>query len=535
MIEHDYDYDQEQDHDYDYPSYNISMTKEVLLDGNHLTLKDVEAVALGDARVSLAPGALTRVQRSRAVIEQILASHQIVYGVNTGFGKLSDIKIEDDRVNELQLNLIRSHSAGVGEPYSVPVTRAIMLLRANVLAKGYSGVRPELIHLLLEMLNQRVHPVIPSKGSVGASGDLAPLSHLALVLVGEGMVFSESQKVPAKQALQEKGLKPVSLQAKEGLALINGTQAMTAVGSLAWHTSIRLSKIADIAGAMSLDVLRGTDTAFDERIVNIRPHPGAIRVASNLRDLLKGSLIRESHRDSAHKVQDQYSLRCMPQVHGSVRDALRVGEDWIAIELNGGTDNPLVFAEDNILLSGGNFHGAPMSLCFDFLSIAVAQLASISERRVALLMDSSQSELPPFLSRHSGLHSGFMMAQVTAAALVSENKVLAHPASVDTIPTSANKEDHVSMGVTAALKYQQIVQNASHVIAIELMCAAQALDLLAPLKSSTPLQEAHRLIRFKVPVLEEDRVLAGDIQTITAMVQGDEIIHAVETILRHNL
>jgi histidine ammonia-lyase len=507
------------------------MITEVSIDGNHLTLDELEAVARGNAKVSLSPKALPRIHESRSVIETILANNQTVYGVNTGFGKLSDIKIDADHVNELQLNLIRSHSAGVGEPFSIPVTRAIMLLRANVLAKGNSGVRPEVIHLLLDMLNRGVHPVIPSKGSVGASGDLAPLSHLALVLVGEGFAFSNSQKISGKQALQEKELQPVQLAAKEGLALINGTQAMTGIGCLAWHTSRRLSQVADISGAMSLDVLRGTDTAFDERIVKIRPYAGAIQVAKNLRGLLKGSRIRESHRESTHKIQDQYSLRCMPQVHGSVRDALKVGEEWIGIEVNAATDNPLVFPEDRILLSGGNFHGGPMSLCFDFLSIAVAQLASISERRIALLTDSSQSELPPFLSEQSGLHSGFMMAQVTAAALVSENKVLAHPASVDTIPTSANKEDHVSMGVTSALKFQQIVENAAHVLAIECMCAAQAMDLLAPLKSSAPLQEAHRTIRSKVPRLEKDRVLADDIEAITLLIQGQDFLHAVESVL----
>jgi histidine ammonia-lyase len=511
------------------------MMDEVFIDGNHLTLDQIEAVARGNARVSLAPAAVERIAKSRAVIEEILAKHKTVYGVNTGFGKLSDIKIDDDRVNELQLNLIRSHSAGVGEPYSIPVTRAIMLLRANVLAKGNSGVRQQIIDLLLKMLNQNVHPVIPSKGSVGASGDLAPLAHLALVLVGEGSVLSGTQIISGKEALQEKGFEPVNLEAKEGLALINGTQAMTGVGSLSWHTSVRLGRAADIAGAMSLDVLRGTDTAFDERIMNVRPHPGAVHVARNLRALLKGSGIRESHRDSAHKVQDQYSLRCIPQVHGSVRDALRVAEDWLSIEINGATDNPLVFPEDKILLSGGNFHGGPMSLCFDFLAIAVAQIASISERRIALLMDSSQSELPPFLSKQSGLHSGFMMAQVTAAALVSENKIFAHPASVDTIPTSANKEDHVSMGVTAALKFQQVVQNTSNVLAIELMCAAQALDLLTPLKSSESLQVAHKIIRSRVPVLEEDRILSTDIQSLTELVQTNELSTAVENVLGHSL
>ena len=511
------------------------MMTEVLIDGDHLTLEEVEAVAARNARVALNPQAVDRIQNSRAVIEKILKSQHTVYGVNTGFGKLSEVKIAPEHVNELQLNLIRSHSAGVGDPYSIPVTRAIMLLRANVLAKGNSGVRREVIDLLIEMLNRQVHPVIPSKGSVGASGDLAPLAHLALVLVGEGSALVGSDPTPRADALERSGLRPVTLEAKEGLALINGTQAMTGMASLALKHSWRLCRIADITGAMSLDVLRGTDSAFDERIVNVRPYPGAKQVAHNLRSLLRGSTIRESHRDSPHKVQDQYSLRCMPQVHGAVRDALQVGRDWISIELNAATDNPLVFADDEVLLSGGNFHGSPISLCSDFLSIAVAQLASISERRVALLMDPAQSELPPFLSLQSGLHSGFMMAQVTAAALVSENKILAHPASVDTIPTSANKEDHVSMGVTAALKFQQIVKNTASVLAIELMCAAQAVDLLLPLQSSPALQEAHRVVRSKIERLDNDRILAKDIEASTALIQSDEILFAVESVLQHTL
>ncbi len=512
----------------------MAMT-EILIDGDHLTLDQIEAVSNQNARVALAPNALEKIKQSRGVIEEILRNNQTVYGVNTGFGKLADIKIAPDKVNDLQLNLIRSHSAGVGQPYSIPATRAIMLLRANVLAKGNSGIRVEVIQLLLEMLNRQVHPVIPSKGSVGASGDLAPLSHLALVLVGEGSAFSDSKIVSGEEALKEKGLQPVVLRAKEGLALINGTQAMTGVGALAWKTAVRLSCAADIAGAMSLDVLRGTDTAFDERIVNVRPHPGSIRVAKNLRTLLAGSKIRESHRESSHKVQDQYSLRCMPQVHGAVRDALSVGEQWLSIEINSATDNPLVFPDDRILMSGGNFHGAPMSLCLDFLGTAICQLASISERRIALLMDSAQSELPMFLSRESGLHSGFMMAQVTAAALVSENKILAHPASVDTIPTSANKEDHVSMGVTAALKLQQIVQNASNVVAIELLCAAQALDLILPLQTSGALVEAYHCIRSQAATLEKDRVLADDIQKISSLIEKNDLIDRVEKITGHSL
>src|SRR5262245_10314774 len=507
----------------------------VVIDGNHLNIADIAAVARDDAEVSVAPEAMDRMLQSRKVIDQIVETNQTVYGVNTGFGKLADIRIPPNQVNELQLNLIRSHSAGVGEPYSVIITRAIMLLRANVLAKGNSGIRPKVVQLLVDMLNKRIHPVIPAKGSVGASGDLAPLSHLALVLVGEGNAYSGSSILPGRQALSEKGLNPVVLQAKEGLALINGTQAMTGVGALSFLDLYRLARIADAAGALSVDVLRGTDDAFDERIVKVRPHSGAILVAKNLRDLMKGSKIRESHRTSPHKVQDNYSLRCMPQVHGIVRDTIQTCERWIQTEINAATDNPLVFPEDRVLISGGNFHGAPMSVCFDFLSIAAAQLASISERRTALLVDPSQSDLPPFLMQESGLNSGFMLAQVTAAALVSENKILAHPASADTIPTSANKEDHVSMGVTSALKFQQIVSNLAHVIAIELLCAAQAADLLSPLKTSEALQILHQRIRSYVPKMEKDRVIAEDISSIVRIMDTGSFLRDIESELGHQL
>ncbi len=511
------------------------MKKEVLIDGNSLTLTDIAAVAREEASVSIAPSAIPVIDDSRKVIEEIIASDRVVYGVNTGFGKLSEIRIPKTQLNELQLNLIRSHSAGVGPAYSVPVTRAIMLLRANVLAKGNSGIRREVIQLLLDMLNKKVHPVIPSRGSVGASGDLAPLSHLALVLVGEGTALVDSRAVSGLEALRETGLTPVVLQAKEGLALINGTQAMTGVGALACLDAQRLCQIADAAGAMTLDAMKGTDTAFDERIVNVRPHPGAITVARNLRDLMRGSSIRESHRDSYHKVQDNYSLRCMPQVHGTVRDALDMASQWLQIEINAGTDNPLVFREQRELLSGGNFHGAPMSFLFDSVAVAVAQLASISERRTALIVDPAQSELPPFLMKESGLHSGFMMAQVTSAALVAENKVLAHPVSVDTIPTSANKEDHVSMGVTAALKLQQIVQNVTSVLAIELLCAAQAIDLLAPLTTSPALKAAHSQIRSRVPYMDKDRILSHDIAAMTELMSAPDWIAGIESQLGHTL
>lgn len=510
------------------------MPKRVRVDGENLTIADIVAVAREGYTVEIGESAKERITRSRAVIDEILASGRVVYGVNTGFGKLSEVTIPPDHLNELQLNLIRSHAAGVGEPYSVPVTRAIMLLRANVLAKGNSGVRLEVVQLLMDMLNKQVHPVIPSKGSVGASGDLAPLAHLALVLIGEGLARSGREVLAGREALAANNITPIVLQAKEGIALINGTQAMTGTGALSWTDAVQLAKAADVISAMSVEAMKGTDTAFDERIVGVRPHAGAVHVARNLRDLIRGSKIRESHRD-CHKVQDHYSLRCTPQVHGTVRDALRVAKDWMSTEINSATDNPLVFAGDHVLLSGGNFHGAPMAFTLDSLAIAVAQLGSISERRTALLVDSSQSELPAFLIRESGLNSGFMMAQVTSAALVSENKILAHPASVDTVPTSANKEDHVSMGVTAALKFQQIVENVRQVLAIEFLCAAQAIDLLAPLKTSTPLQKAHDLIRSRVPVLEKDRVLAGDIATVAELIITPGIFSDIEAALTHPL
>jgi len=510
------------------------MAKEVLIDGNHLTLADLVAVSHERAKVGLAPAARKQVERARAVIDEILASGRIVYGVNTGFGKLADVQIKPDHVNELQLNLIRSHAAGVGPPFPVPVTRAIMLLRANVLAKGFSGVRLEVVERLLDLLNHEIHPQIPSKGSVGASGDLAPLAHLALVLIGEGSAMVADHVIEGGRALAEKRITPIVLQAKEGLALINGTQAMTGAGALAWSDAVRLARAADVVAAMSIEAMRGTDTAFDDRIVNARPHQGAVAVARNLRDLIHDSKIRESHRD-CHKVQDHYSLRCTPQVHGTARDALTYAEQVLSTEINAATDNPLVFSNDHVLLSGGNFHGAPVSVALDSLAIAVAQLASISERRTALLTDSSESELPPFLTQDSGLHSGFMLAQVTAAALVSENKVLAHPASVDTIPTSANKEDHVSMGVTAAMKFAQIVENTRQVLAIEWLCAAQALDLLAPLKTSAALQKAHRALRASVPMLQSDRVLANDIATAAALLIAPKTFSDLESSLGHPL
>lgn len=488
----------------------------ILIDGNTLSLEDVRAVALG-AEVGLAEGVLDRVVASRRVVEEICDAGRTVYGITTGFGKLSDVAIKHDDICTLQVNLVRSHSCGVGAPLGEPETRALMLLRANVLAKGYSGVRPIVIETLVRMLNARVHPVVPSKGSVGASGDLAPLAHLALAAIGEGEVFHEGGRVPAAAALGRAGIEPLSLLAKEGLALLNGTQAITAVGGLALLEAEALARAADVAGAMSLEALRGTPAAFDPRIHAARAHDGQIAVAARLRDLLADSEVRESHRDCG-RVQDAYCLRCMPQVHGAVRDALSHARRVFSTELNSATDNPLVFPETGEVISGGNFHGEPLALALDYAAMAVAELASISERRIERLVNPDLSGLPAFLIRDAGTNSGMMIAQVTAVALVAENKVLAHPASVDNLPTSANKEDHVSMGMTSALKFAQIVENVRMVLAIEALCAAQALDFLAPLRPGRGVAAAHAKVRAVVPFLEQDTVLSNLFQRVAEIV-----------------
>lgn len=488
----------------------------ILIDGNTLSLEDVRAVALG-AEVGLAEGVLDRVVASRRVVEEICDAGRTVYGITTGFGKLSDVAIKHDDICTLQVNLVRSHSCGVGAPLGEPETRALMLLRANVLAKGYSGVRPIVIETLVRMLNARVHPVVPSKGSVGASGDLAPLAHLALAAIGEGEVFHEGGRVPAAAALGRAGIEPLGLLAKEGLALLNGTQAITAVGGLALLEAEALARAADVAGAMSLEALRGTPAAFDPRIHAARAHDGQIAVAARLRDLLADSEVRESHRDCG-RVQDAYCLRCMPQVHGAVRDALSHARRVFSTELNSATDNPLVFPETGEVISGGNFHGEPLALALDYAAMAVAELASISERRIERLVNPDLSGLPAFLIRDAGTNSGMMIAQVTAVALVAENKVLAHPASVDNLPTSANKEDHVSMGMTSALKFAQIVENVRMVLAIEALCAAQALDFLAPLRPGRGVAAAHAKVRAVVPFLEQDTVLSNLFQRVAEIV-----------------
>ena len=493
------------------------------LSGTPLTLEEIASVAAGSSGVELSGAAIDRIRATRAVVERVLSKGQVVYGVNTGFGKLADIRIPDSELEELQLDLVRSHACGLGPPLSEAETRAMMLLRANVLALGYSGCRVELVDALLKMLESGVLPYVPEKGSVGASGDLAPLAHLALSMIGEGESWYHGQLLNGGEALRAAGLAPVRLAAKEGIALLNGTQAMGAVGGLALIRALRVAALADLAGAMSLEALRGTPVAFDERIHAARPHKGSQAVAAHLRDLLAGSEIRMSHLVNDPRVQDAYSLRCMPQVHGAVRDALQHGRAAVEIESGSATDNPLVFAESDEILSGGNFHGAPLALAFDYAAIAMTDLMSISERRIDRLINPDLNEgLPPFLSASPGKSSGYMMVHVSAAALLNESRVLAHPASVDNVPTSGGKEDHVSMGMTSALKMRQIVDNAENVIAIELLIAAEGLDYRVPLRSSPRIERARGLIRNFVPRLAADRSLSREIGVLAqAIRRGD--------------
>lgn len=499
---------------------------EIELDGRSLTIEDVAAVAAREARVRLGETARHGVLAARALVEAKAASGQAVYGVNTGFGYLARTRIATSDLAQLQVNLIRSHAVGVGEPLDAPQTRALMLLRANVMATGCSGVRLETLQLLLDMLAADILPVVPKKGSVGASGDLAPLAHLALAMIGEGEVTVAGANKPSAAALAEAGLSPLSLEAKEGLCLINGTQAMGALGCLALLRAEALCKIADVAGAASLEGARGTAVAFDPRIQDVRPHPGQVASAENLRHLLAGSEIGRDHAD-CDKVQDAYSFRCMPQVHGATRDALAYVRGVLSVEINSATDNPLVFAADGEMLSGGNFHGQALALALDFLAIATSELANISDRRVEQLIDPALSGLPAFLSPNAGLNSGFMIAQVTAASLVNENKVLVHPASADSIPTSANREDHVSMGMTSARKALEVVANTEICVGIELLCGMQAIDLVG-LAPGHGVAAAHRAVRAAVPFMEQDRFLNPDVEAVARMIRDGTLLGAVE-------
>lgn len=498
----------------------------VTIDGNTLSIKDVISVCKGFEAVELAKNARQSIQDSRKIVEDILKEERTVYGINTGFGELANTYISPQQSRKLQENLVRSHAVGVGEPLSEEVVRGIILLRANALAKGFSGVRQELIEFLVNLLNLRIYPYIPAQGSVGSSGDLAPLAHLALVVTGEGECFGGGKRISAQVELQRKGLKPLKLHAKEGLAMINGTQVMAAIGCLAVAEAELLLKNAQIAGSMSLEALKGTARAFDEKIHQVRPYAGQQKIARNMRNLVAGSQIIESHKD-CEKIQDAYTLRCIPQVYGAIADTIEFIKTTLSIEINSATDNPLIFADQNEVISGGNFHGEPLAFAMDFLGIVTAEIANISERTIDRLVNPHVSGLPPFLSIESGLNSGFMITQYTAASLVSENKGLAHPASVDSIPTSAGQEDHVSMGTIAARKVIKILKNVENVLAIEMLCAAQGIEFqeYSPGRGT---QLAHQCIRQQVKKLEEDRILYPDIDAVRMLIVDGSIVQAVE-------
>jgi histidine ammonia-lyase len=503
------------------------------LTGTDLTIDNVIEVARGRREVALDPQAADRMRASRAVIDRLVDEGATVYGVTTGFGDLADVRIDAADTVALQRNLIRSHAAGVGDALPDEVVRAMLVLRANALAVGLSGVRVETVELLIGMLNKAVHPVVPSRGSLGASGDLAPLAHIALVVMGEGEATVDGAGPgPARTALDHAGLVPMELGAKEGLALLNGTQLMAGIGSLAHHDALRLALTADVVGAMSLEAMLGTAASFDEELVAARPHPGQVASARHLRELLSGSEIGASHADSPHKVQDAYSLRCMPQVHGAARDALEELDRVLRVEINSATDNPLVLASGRVV-SGGNFHGEPLALALDYATMAVAELASISERRTARLVDAHLSGLPAFLTDRPGVQSGLMIAHYTAAALVNELQVLSHPASVDTIPTSANQEDHVSMGATSARHLRLAVELAEQVLAIEAICASQGLDFRAPLKPGAGVARAHEIVRSRVAHLDDDRPPSIDIADATELVHGGELLATAATGAAH--
>ena len=505
-------------------------TMTLLIDKPDLQIEEVVAVARDRVPVDVSDQAVDRIVKSRALVERWVAEERVIYGITTGFGALSDTRISGDQTRELQRNILLSHAAGVGDPLPVEVVRAVMAVRLHDISMGYAGVRLETFRQLMALLNAGVCPVVPEKGSVGASGDLAPTSHLCLVLIGEGEAFYKGRRMSGAQALKKAGLKPITLQAGEGLALVNGTQVMTGLQTLVVHDAQRLAKMADIACAMSLEVLMGSDAEFDPKIHLVRPHPGQVDAADNMRRLTQNSPIIESHKGCS-RVQDAYTLRCSPQIHGATRDAIRHVKQVVEIEINSTTTNPLIFTDVEDFKLGGNFHGQPLALTADYLAIGLAELANISERRVERLVNPQLSELPAFLVVAEGLNSGFMIAQYTAAALVSENKVLAHPASVDSIPTSANKEDHVSMGTIAARQCRDIMDNTEHVIGVELLCAAQAVDLVSRQKGLLPgkgTQAAWQAIREKIAYLDSDRQLSHDIAAMAAMVRSGEIVAAVE-------
>ncbi len=500
------------------------VTNYVSIDGE-MEVEEVVQVARKGKKAYLSLDLKEKIRKSRQTVEDIIAENRIVYGINTGFGKFCEVSISAEKCRELQRNLICSHAAGVGPPFSEEVVRAIMLLRINALSLGHSGIREEVLNLLLEMLNRGVHPVIPSQGSLGASGDLAPLSHMALVMIGEGEAYFQGSRLPGEEALKAAELEPVELQEKEGLALINGTQVMTALGSLAWYDAINLSKAADMIGALTMEALKARWEPFNQLNYKIRPHFGYGATLRNINKMVKGSANLGSDQT---KTQDAYSIRCLPQVHGASKDALNYIKGVLAIEINSVTDNPLVFPEENTVISAGNFHGQPVGLAMDFFATALAELGSISERRLERLLNSNLSGLPPFLTTEGGLSSGYMIAQYTAASLVSENKVYSHPASVDSLPVSASQEDHVSMGTNAARKACNVVTNVAYILAAEYLAAAQGLDLSDNLGLGEGSRCVYRKLRDRIPYLQQDRLIYPELEKVASMLKEGELVQENE-------
>jgi len=504
--------------------------KEILLDMDGMSLEDLVAIAREGSTVRLTKESKARIINARKMIEKWVKEERVIYGVTTGFGALSDVTISKEDTKRLQENILMSHAAGVGDLLDEETVRAVMALRIKDLARGHSGICLETVSRIIDLLNRGVCPVVPEKGSVGASGDLAPLAHLCLVHIGQGEAFYEGQRISGIEALKKCGLNPLQLKAGEGLALVNGTQVMTAIGGLSIYDAVKLSKMTDIAAAMSLEVLMGSKTEFDQRIHHVRPHPGQAAAADNMDRITRDSEIITSHKDCS-RIQDAYSLRCSPQVHGASKDAITYARKVVETEMNSSTNNPLIFPESQEFLLGGNFHGQPVALALDFLCMAVSELANISERRIERLVNPQLSGLPAFLVSDGGLNSGFMLAQYTAASLVSENKVLSHPACVDSIPTSANKEDHVSMGTISARKLREIVKNTEYVIAIELLCGAQAMDLFTNVKPGEGTLIAYKIIRDEVPHLEKDRIISKDIETMVHLMRSGKILKEIERVV----
>jgi len=494
----------------------------VILDGRNLKINDLDRIARGETGVRISPRAWTGIRRAERFVRKRISERVPVYGLNTGFGALAQVRIDDRDLLKLQNNILLSHNAGVGPPFPERFVRAAMVLRINTLVRGHSGVSPALIRSLAAMLNRNLIPVVPTQGSVGASGDLAPMAAIGLVITGRGEALYRGRRLPARAALFRAGLKPYTLKPKEGLSLLNGTQFSTGIAALVNREGSDIMDTADICGALSVEGLKGTDSQFDENIFRVRPHPGARTAARNIRQLLRGSKILKEHRD-CKKVQDPYSLRCMAQVHGAARDLFAFSRRTVEIEINSVTDNPLIFPNLNRILNGGNFHAEPIAFCLDIMAIGLAEIASIAERRIFRLLDHELSGLPPFLTRRPGLNSGLMMAQTTAAALVSQNKILCHPASVDSIPTSADQEDHVSMSMNAGLKAREVLENTKYVLAIELLCAGQAIDLLRPLRTSPRLEKIKARIRKAAPFIDHDRELTPDIERIKGLIDRHEI------------